>query len=120
MKRTTVMAALAAALTMYAPMIGAQAPDRTQPPLAATPTVNLTVEQRHVVKELIKDLKVEKATGDVQLKVGGTVPSTVQQHPFPAEVSQKVPQIRNHAFFLKDDRVVIVSPRDNTIADVIE
>jgi hypothetical protein len=35
-------------------------------------------------------------------------------------VFQKVPQVRNHTFFLKDDRVVIVNPRDNTIAEVIE
>jgi hypothetical protein len=119
MKRILTMVAFAAALTSYAPMTGAQAPDRTAP-LASTPTVNLTVEQRHVIKELVKDMKVEKASGDMQLTVGAVAPSSVQQHPFPPEVFQKVPQVRNHQFFIKDDRVVIVSPRDNTIADVIE
>ena len=117
MKRIVMMVAFAAALTSYAPMTVAQSPTA---PLAATPTVNLTVEQRHVIKELLKDMKVEKASGDMQVTVGGVVPASVKQHPFPAEVSQKVPQVRNHQFFLKDDRVVIVSPRDNTIADVIE
>jgi hypothetical protein len=119
MRRIVMMVAFAAALTAYAPMTVAQSPDRTAP-LAATPTVNLTVEQRHIIKELVKDMKVEKASGDMQVAIGGAVPASVKQHPFPSEVSQKVPQVRNHQFFLKDDRVVIVSPRDNVIADVIE
>lgn len=119
MKQMLTIAAVAAALTSFAPMTGAQAPDRT-PPAAVTPTVNLTVEQRHIVKELVKDLKVEKASGDMQLAVGATVPTSVQMHPFPPEVGQKVPQIRNHQFFLSNDRVVIVSPRDRTVSDVIE
>lgn len=117
MRRIVMMAAFAAALTAYAPMTVAQSPTA---PLAATPTVNLTVEQRHIIKELLKDMKVEKAAGDVQIAVGGVVPASVKQHPFPPEVGQKVPHVRNHQFFLKDDRVVIVSPRDNVIADVIE
>ena len=35
-------------------------------------------------------------------------------------VGNKVPQIKSHEFFVKGNRVVIVSPKDNTIADVIE
>lgn len=119
MKRMLTMAVIAAALTIYAPMISAQAP-APGTPVVTTPSVNLTAEQRHVIKELIKDMKVEKASGDMQLTVGGAVPSSVQKHAFPQEVFQKVPQVRNHEFFLKDDRVVVVNPRDNTIADVIE
>jgi hypothetical protein len=111
-------AAFAAALMVYAPMIGAQAPSPGAP--AATPTVNLTVEQRHVIKELVKDMKIDRASGDMQLTVGGAVPASVQKHQFPQEVFQKVPQVRAHEFFLKDNRVVVVNPRDNTIADVIE
>jgi hypothetical protein len=118
MKRILTMVAFAAALTSYAPMTGAQAPGTA--PTATTPTVNLTVEQRHVIKELVKDMKVEKASGDMQIAVGAVTPASVKQHPFPPEVAQKVPQVRNHQFFLKDDRVVIVSPRDNVIADIIE
>ena len=138
MTRILATAAVAVALTAYAPMISAEmlsthlmgahmitaqstapAPAPGGAP-AATPSVNLTVEQRHVIKELVKDLKVDRATGDVPLTVGGSVPASVQKHPFPQEVFQKVPQVRNHEFFLKDNRVVVVNPRDNTIADVIE
>jgi hypothetical protein len=119
MTRILTTAALAVALTAYAPMISAQAPAPGGAP-AATPTVNLTVEQRHVIKELIKDMKIDKASGDMQLTVGGAVPTSVQKHSFPQEVFQKVPQVRNHEFFLKDTLVVVVNPRDNTIAEVIE
>lgn len=134
MTRILTTAAVAVALTAYAPIISAeilnahmtgthtitaQGPAPGDAP-AVTPTVNLTVEQRHVIKELIKDMKIDRATGDVALTVGGSVPASVQKHPFPQEVFQKVPQVRNHEFFLKDNRVVVVNPRDNTIADVIE
>jgi hypothetical protein len=119
MKRILMTIAAAAALTAYAPMLGAQAPAPGSAP-SGTPTVNLTVEQRHVIKEVVKDLKLDKATGNLQVAVGEKAPNSVQTHPFPPEVFQKVPQVRNHTFFLKDDRVVIVSPRDNTIADVID
>lgn len=118
MRRMTMMAAVAAAMTAYAPMTGAQAPPPGAP--AATPTVNLTVEQRHVIKEIVKDLKLDRATGEMDIRVGGPVPADVKPHAFPSEVFQKVPQVRNHTFFLKDNRVVVVNPRDNTIADVFE
>ena len=90
-------------------------------PIAATKTVNLSLEQRHIIKEIVlKDLKVKTETASVSLEVGAKVPPSVATHPFPPEIASKVPQVKSHTFFVKDDRVVVVDPKDNVIADVIE
>jgi Protein of unknown function (DUF1236) len=83
--------------------------------------INLTMEQRHIIKEIVlKDLKPKKATTALPLAVGDAVPSGVEVQPFPAEISEKVPQVSSHTFFVKDDQVIVVSPKDNKISDVIE
>jgi len=84
------------------------------------PTINLTVEQRHIIKEIVKDLKIENAPGNIQISIGASAPQDLALQSFPAEVFQKVPHVRNHNFFVKDNRVIIVSPKDNMIVDVIE
>jgi hypothetical protein len=64
-------------------------------------------------------MRVEKAAGNTPSAVGATVPDGVQLHAFPPEIANKIPQVRSHSFFVKDDQVYIVSPKDKTIADVI-
>jgi hypothetical protein len=31
-----------------------------------------------------------------------------------------VPSLKSHSFFVKGDQVVVVDPKDNTIADVVK
>jgi hypothetical protein len=38
----------------------------------------------------------------------------------PVEVSAKVPQIKSHSFIVKDDRVIIIDPKDNKVAALVE
>src|ERR1700674_43004 len=112
--------AVAAGFLYLGPLVEAQT--LNDPPAASTtPRVDLTAEQRHVIKEIVlKDLNVPKTTAQVSLSVGALVPNGVNLQPFPPEIGQKVPQIKAHEFFVKDDSVVIVSPKDHTIAEVIE
>ena len=104
-------------------LAGAEAQVPTEAP-AARPThrINLTVEQRHVIKEIIlKDLKFKDAAqANAPGKVGDTVPPGVVLHPIPVEVSAKVPQVRTHSFFVKDDHVFVVDPKDNRVAEVVD
>jgi len=87
----------------------------------AAPSINLTMEQRHIIKEIIlKDLKVPKTTADAPVEVGAAVPDAVSLQPFPAEVAQKVPQVKAHAFFVKDDLVIVVDPKNKQVSDVIK
>jgi hypothetical protein len=91
----------------------------TEEPAQASPRLNLTLEQRHVIKEIIKDLKNESAA-DAQPKIGEPVPSQIKLQPMPPQVAQKVPQIKSHMYFLTTEQIVIVDPKDNKVADLIK
>ena len=108
----------AAALWFVTP--GAQAQTPPQQEVAPTPSVKLTLEQRHVIRELIKDLKVEPSKTAVRPSLGDALPQDVALQPMPPDVGRKVPQIKAHRFLVTADEIVIVDPKDNTVAELIE
>jgi uncharacterized protein DUF1236 len=109
----------AAALVLGGTAAHSQAPGSPAPGSADMPTVNLTVEQRHVIKEIVKDLNVRSApVGD--MKIGAVVPEAVTLQQIPSDVAVKVPQIKSHVFFVKDGEIALVDPKDRKIVDVIE
>jgi len=111
--------AAGAVLTLALP-VEAQVPG-SAPAVAPAESVNLTMEQRHVIKEIIlKDLKVQAQSASVPTQVGDKIPSGIPLQPMPVEVSAKVPQLKSHSFIVKDDKVVIVDPKDNKIAALVE
>ena len=89
------------------------------PPLPRT--INLNQEQRFVIKENVKDLGLRKARKDAPETIGDPVPQNIELHPLPPEVATKVPQARSHSFYVKegDNAIVLVSPNDRRVADVI-
>jgi hypothetical protein len=98
----------------------AAAPVRAQT-LPPQEKVELTMEQRHIIKEIIlKDMKIAPQTAEVPTQVGQAVPSGVPLQPVPVEVSAKIPQLKAHSFIVKDDTVLIVDPKDNKIAAKVE
>lgn len=112
----------AAILTLALP-VEAQVP-ATAPVVKPADSVNLTMEQRHIIKEIIvKDMKAtapEEQAAQVPTQVGDTVPSGILLQPIPVEVSAKVPQLKSHSFLVKGDKVVIVDPKDNKVAALVE
>jgi len=94
---------------------------QAEPPVSSSRTVKLTEQDRHTLREIIlRDMKVEKAPDNVKVSVGEAVPPGVHQQPIPADVTRKVPQIKNNTFFVKGDEIVIVEPKDNTVADIVK
>jgi hypothetical protein len=89
------------------------------PPLPRT--INLNQEHRFVIKENVKDLGLPKARKDAPETIGDPVPQNIELHPLPPEVASKVPQARSHSFYVKegDNAIVLVSPNDRRVADVI-
>jgi Protein of unknown function (DUF1236) len=114
-------AALTAAANAQTP-VPAPNPQQDDRRLPAPPTsrLNLTMEQRHTIREQIKDLKVEPTKTAVHFSRGDAVPPNVALRPIPVELGQKVPQIRTHSFVLADDQIAIVDPKDNKVAEVID
>jgi hypothetical protein len=128
-------ASMVSALVVMLPFIGPAAHAQTAPQqgpsqqiapqqgpsqdvLAPAPKLNLTLEQRHTIKELVKDMKAD--AGNVQAAIGEPIPPGINPRPMPSDVSQKVPQIKSHRFFLTAQQIVIVDPKDNKVADVIK
>jgi hypothetical protein len=98
----------------------AQAPTPAPAPEVRTSKINLTVEQRHVIKEIVKDLPVAKAPADAPVTTGSAAPSDAVLRFFPPEITDKVPQIKSHKFFVKGDQIVVVSPDGNNVVEIIE
>ena len=97
----------------------AQTPPNPDVPTTAR-TVNLTLEQRHVIRELVRELKVDQAADDLKVAAGDDVPGKVELRPIPALIGQKVPQIKAHRFFVTQRQIVIVDPQDQKVVEVIE
>jgi Protein of unknown function (DUF1236) len=113
--------AITAALALMLSCAGAPAQVAPQQPpdvLVPTSKLNLTLEQRHTIREFVKDMKAEAA--DVNAEVGEPIPQGITARPMPSEVGQKVPQVKSHRFFLTAQQIVIVDPKDNKVADVIK
>lgn len=100
-------------------IVEAQAQNQQDRP-GISSNLNLTMEQRHIIKEIIKGLKIENEPRNIQLVVGQVIPKTILLRAMPVDISQKVSQVKNHVFFLKNDRVVLVDPKNNKVVDIIE
>jgi hypothetical protein len=119
MKTLALITSVTIGLSVLGSLAGAQAP-ADQAPAAPTQTINLTVENRHVIKEIIKDMHVANAAGEVAVTVGTQVPQSVALQPMPATIAQKVPQVKSHEFFVKNDKIALVDPKNHKIVEVIE
>lgn len=87
---------------------------------AQTPTVKLTAEDTHTIKEIVlKEASFPRsAAGDY--KVGDAVPASVDLQTFPGLIADKISAARSHRFFISGNKVVVVDPKDNKVAEVIE
>lgn len=117
-----IVAALLVAATVQP--VAAQAPGPSPLPRGEE-TVNLTMEQRHIIKEIIvKDMKSPGPPQDqvakVPTQIGATVPTGIPAQPMPVEVAAKVPQLKTHSFLVKDDKVIVIDIKDNKVAALIE
>jgi len=114
--------AAVAALVLFAPLSGAEGQSNPEPAIAPAPrTINLTAEQRFIIKEIVyKDLDVPKAQAGAPETIGDSVPPEIALHDMTPELAQKVPAAKSHKFYVTGDAIVLVSPSDRRVADVIK
>ena len=122
MQKLTLGATAVAALMLFAPLSAVEGQTNTEPVIAPAPrTVNLTAEQRFIIKEIVyKDLNVPRARAGAPESIGDSVPSNVELHDMTAELAKKVPAAKSHKFYVTADAIVLVSPSDRRVADVIK
>ncbi len=90
------------------------------PAVAPKPRLTLTAEQEYIIREnILKDPKVPKEQSAPET-IGDVVPDNVTLYSLPPQVVAKVPLAQSHKYFIKGDSVVLVSPSDRRIADVIK
>ena len=118
-KFSIIVASIVSGLSL--PNVSAQAPTPPAPQeRQVAAKLNLTMEQRYTIKEIIKDQKIQSDNKNVKISVGDVVPTSVVLRAMPSEIGNKVSQVKSHKFFLNDNRVVIVDPKDNKVVEVIE
>ena len=123
MRKLSVVAAVALMFSCLDTASHAQSHAQTpvpQEPVTTSHKLNLTLEQRHVIKEIIKDMKTDSARSEFAPAVGDSIPATVKLQPMPTDIAQKVPQVKTHTLFITDEQIVIVDPKDNKVVDVIK
>jgi len=88
--------------------------------VAPAPRLTLTAEQEYIIRGIILKVSNVQKENTGPETVGDVVPDDVKLYPLPQDVIQKVPQARSHVFFVKDDKVILVSSSDRRVADVIK
>jgi hypothetical protein len=82
-------------------------------------SIQLSAQQDYVIKENLKDMRIEQVPRTKELRIGNKVPSDIGLHDFPPFVVEKVPKVKTYKFFITENQIVIVSPQ-NEIADIIK
>jgi hypothetical protein len=114
-----VSVAMLMALCSSAVVVPAQ--PTTPSTIAPAPRLTLTAEQEYIIREIIlKDVNVPKEKSASET-IGDSVPENVKLYALPSVIEQKVPKAQSHKFFVKDDdTIILVSPSDRRIADVLK
>ena len=87
----------------------------------STRTINLTAEQYFVIKEyVLKDAAAAPQSESIPTKIGERIPTTITLRAFPSDLSEKISSLKSHVFYVDNGKIVIVDPKDNSIADIIE
>lgn len=96
-------------------------PDVTQNTTNRAKDVNITAENKTVIRQTIVQSNVEPVNDvDFNVTVGVAVPATVTLHPLPVDIVAVVPEYEGYDFFLlADGRIVIVDPATLTIVTII-
>ena len=120
MRLVPITAALVLMLTQSCVSKSIYAQTPAQEPVTVSPKLNLTLEQRHVIREIIKDMKAEPAATNIRAAVGDQIPTDIKMQAMPSQVAQKVPQVKTHEFFIADGQIVIVDPKDHKVVEMIK
>ena len=72
-------------------------------------------------RKTVKDVAVQKAPSNAPETIGDVVPQNIRLYSLPPVAAKKVAQVKSHLFFVKEGKqaIVLVSPDDRRVADVI-
>jgi len=77
-------------------------------------------QQKTVWQDINKQATKEKSPAGFEPKVGAVLPDRLITHPIPMTTSSKIPELRRYQYaLLGGNKLLIVNPNDNKVADVI-
>jgi hypothetical protein len=86
----------------------------------AKPTIALTIDDEHVIKEFIlSDRNLPRVTENMDLAIRTQIPPSIALLQFPEVVTGKVPQLKAHQYFVHENRVIVVDAT-RRIAEIID
>ena len=86
----------------------------------AKPSVALTIDDEHVIKEFIlSDKSLPRVTESMELTIRAQIPPSVALLQFPEVVTGKVPQLKAHQYFVHENRVIVVDAT-RRIAEIVD
>jgi hypothetical protein len=93
-----------------------------EPNEAAQSEINLTMDERHILKEYLfkSSIELKHSVRGIELERGGVVPRHVELRAFPDEVAKKVSQVEAHRFLLTENAIVIVRPENRMVVEIIQ
>jgi hypothetical protein len=80
---------------------------------------NLTPSQEQSIKQGLANQPTDSAPSGYQGQVGGQLPSSVNAHAMPSNVSSQVPAAKTLLFVKLPDRVLLVDPESKAVAVII-
>jgi hypothetical protein len=80
---------------------------------------NLSQSQQQAVKQGLGSEQAQTAPAGAQAQVGGKLPDSMQAAPMPSKVAADVPQAKNLLFVKLPDRIILVDPNSQLIAEII-
>jgi hypothetical protein len=88
----------------------------------AQPEINLTMDDRHILKEYLfkSSIELKHSVMRIKLERGSIVPHRVELRAFPDEVVKKVSRVKAHRFLLTANAIVIIRPENRKVLEVIE
>jgi hypothetical protein len=84
------------------------------------PTIALTLDDEHVIKEFIlNDKTLPRVTENMELAVRAQIPPSIALLQFPEVVTGKVPQLKAHQYFVHENRVIVVDVT-RRVAEIVD
>lgn len=87
------------------------------PAYAQTTTITIEPEQRTKIKQYVMEKKMKPVTVQEEIRVGATLPSSVELHAVPADWG---PGLTRYRYVYSGDDIVLVEPSSRKVIQVIE
>jgi hypothetical protein len=88
-------------------------------PGGAHAKLDLSQQQKQAIDRGLNSEPTQSSAAAQQAQVGSKVPGSVATHPMPSNVEEQVPATKNYLFVKLPDRLLIIDPDDQVIAEII-